>query len=53
MNKLQTKGLSLIAVLKIIEDIEESLKSLRDETGTIVKKNNVQLYLRIIRVCQH
>ncbi|KAL4148425.1 hypothetical protein QTP88_002670 [Uroleucon formosanum] len=37
INKLQTKGLSLITVLKIIEDIEESFKSLRGEAGTIVK----------------
>lgn len=37
INKLQTKCLSLIMVLKIIEDIEEPFKSLRGEAGAIVK----------------
>ncbi|KAE9521523.1 hypothetical protein AGLY_018079 [Aphis glycines] len=37
INKLQTKSLSLITALKIIEDIEKSFKSLRGEAGTIVK----------------
>jgi len=37
INKLKTKGLSLITALEIIEDIEESVKSLRGEAGTIVK----------------
>lgn len=38
INQLQTESFSLLTVLKIIEDIEESFKLLRGEAGTIVKK---------------